>query len=72
MQEQLDQACIDMLPLLKCVILSSSQENSHIMKNITLIESVTSKKKLAYMTNEELEVFQRDLLKKFKWNGWTK
>lgn len=72
MQEQLDQECIDMMPLVKCVILSVSQENAHIIKNISLIEAVTSRKKLVEMTTEELDVFQRDLLKRFKWNGWTK
>jgi len=70
MQDQLDQECIDMLPLVKEALKNLSHEAAYNMRNLALIECVNSQKPLVEMTKEELEGFQRCLLKMFKYHGW--
>lgn len=71
-QEQLDQECLDMLPLIKEALNKSRNEGSENMRQITLIEAVNSHVKLVDMTKAELSDFQHGLLKMFNYHGWTK
>lgn len=72
MQEQLDQECIDMLPLVNETIKKSKEEHTNNMLQLSLIEATNSYIKLADMTKAELSDFQHCLLKMFKYHGWTK
>ncbi|HLX55275.1 MAG TPA: hypothetical protein VKR58_15130 [Aquella sp.] len=71
-QEELDQECIDMMPLVKEAINKARDEDIENMWNISLIEAVNSHVKLVDMTKQELSDFQHCLIKMFKYHGWTK
>lgn len=82
-QEQLDQECLEMLPLIAKEIMKAGAramlmreekfpESIENMRNIALIEATNSPKKLVNMTKTELSDFQHCLIKMFKYHGWTK
>lgn len=75
-QGQLDQEAIDMLPKVKAEIEKASAFEANQMKYSTIQACCNASQRyrcaIAFMTTEEIEEFQSDLIDKFRFKEWIK
>jgi hypothetical protein len=69
-QSIINQATIDMLPMIKKLIFSAGDFEKNQMINVVLRESMNSATSLDEMSSDQLNMFQSRLISAFKFNGW--